>query len=81
MRITIVADQDGVEVWTSLVDDDIPPQRQQESFIIGSGTTRDEAIDAALIELADARQELQAARTQTRPEFPPNRVRREGELP
>jgi hypothetical protein len=82
MRITILQEHDEVEVWTSLLDDDVPPHRQQESFIIGTGTTRDEAINAALTELADARRELEAARTApTRPEFPPNRIRDEGELP
>jgi hypothetical protein len=62
MRITIVHDGSEVEVWTSLVDDDIPPHRQQESFIIGTGATRAEAIDAALTELHVAAAELQAAK-------------------
>lgn len=63
MRITIVEEHGDAEVWASLVDDDIPPHRQNESFIIGAGETRNAAIDGAIAELDAARRELEAART------------------
>jgi len=61
MKITVIqeGDDDSVTVWASLeVDSD--PRIMTESFIIGEGATRDEAIVAALVELEAARRALEA---------------------
>lgn len=63
----LILEQDGDEfiVWTMLDDgDDIPPRQRSESFVIGTGTTQDEAITSAIKALERAMDQLDGLRAE-----------------
>lgn len=57
MKVTIIDKPNDVAVWISLTDEH-DPRTVHESFVIGGGETREEAVSEAIEELEAAKREL-----------------------
>lgn len=63
MKVTIEQDGDEFLVW-ALLDDgwDVAPRKRGESFVIGVGTTKEDAVTSAIKELERAMEQAEALR-------------------